>query len=117
MFPEYGRFAVAYGAALYARAGGTSTVAELTPAIEKSLAERTVANRLPPLFESEADYEAFRSATPGPMWPGGTSGTTAGDAWLGIDCGSTTTKLALLSADKELLYTYYAPTGATRCSW
>jgi len=32
----------------------------------------------------------------------------AGDAWLGIDCGSTTTKLLLLSAGGEILYTYYA---------
>ena len=31
-----------------------------------------------------------------------------GSAWLGIDCGSTTTKLALISEDCELLYTYYA---------
>ena len=34
---------------------------------------------------------------------------TSGPAYLGIDCGSTTTKLALISANRELLYTYYAP--------
>ena len=60
IFPEYGRFAVAYGAALYAReAGKATTVAELTAAIEKSLAERTIANRLPPLFANQTEYEAF----------------------------------------------------------
>ena len=30
-----------------------------------------------------------------------------GRAWLGIDSGSTTTKLVLISEDKELLYSYY----------
>ena len=31
----------------------------------------------------------------------------SGDAWLGIDAGSTTTKMALISPDGGLLYTYY----------
>ena len=33
--------------------------------------------------------------------------TYSGKAYLGIDCGSTTTKLALLSDDNELLYSFY----------
>ena len=33
----------------------------------------------------------------------------AGRAWLGIDCGSTTTKLVLISQDKKILYSYYGP--------
>ncbi|MBQ3483183.1 MAG: 2-hydroxyacyl-CoA dehydratase, partial [Clostridia bacterium] len=33
--------------------------------------------------------------------------TYEGDAYLGVDCGSTTTKLVLMSADKKILYTYY----------
>ncbi len=108
VFPEYGRFAVAYGAAVYAqRTGSATTVVELKGAIEKSLAERTVANRLPALFESRAEYDAFRARHAGADVPRRDIASYAGDAWLGIDCGSTTTKLALLSRDKELLYTYY----------
>ena len=33
--------------------------------------------------------------------------TYTGAAWLGIDAGSTTTKIALITADGGLLYTYY----------
>ena len=33
--------------------------------------------------------------------------TYEGRAYLGIDCGSTTTKMVLLSEDKEILYSYY----------
>ena len=32
----------------------------------------------------------------------------AGKAWLGVDCGSTTTKLALIAEDRSILYSYYS---------
>ena len=109
VFPEYGRFAVAFGAAMYARkAGSSTTVLRLREAIEKSLAQRTVTNRLPPLFASQAEYEEFRQRHAGADVPSRDIASYSGPAWLGIDCGSTTTKLALLSEDRELLYTYYA---------
>ena len=109
VFPEYGRFAVAFGAAMYARkAGSSTTVLRLREAIEKSLAQRTVTNRLPPLFASQAEYEEFRQRHAGADVPSRDIASYSGPAWLGIDCGSTSTKLALLSEDRELLYTYYA---------
>ena len=108
VFPEYGRFAVALGASVYAvKAGKTTTVAQLSAAIERSLAERTVSNRMPPLFASEEEYEAFCRRHAHADVERRDIGDYAGDAWLGIDCGSTTTKLVLLSANRELLYTYY----------
>ena len=108
IFPPYGRFAVALGAAVYAsRTRHTTTVAELDAAIQDSLSRRTVANRLPPLFENEEEYREFQARHAGADVPSRDIASYTGDAWLGIDCGSTTTKLVLLSADKELLYTYY----------
>ena len=109
VFPEYGRFAVAYGAAVFAqRTGKSTTVEALSRAIEESLAAKTVSNRLPPLFETEEEYEEFQNRHAGADVARRDIATYSGDAWLGIDCGSTTTKVALLSAEKELLYTYYA---------
>ena len=109
VFPEYGRFAVAMGAALYgARAGETFTMERLARQIRESVATRSEANLLPPLFETEADYQAFRQRHSAADVARREIGTYQGDAWLGIDCGSTTTKVALLGAGKELLYTYYA---------
>ena len=35
--------------------------------------------------------------------------TYEGKAWLGIDCGSTTTKLVLIDKDGAILYSYYSP--------
>ena len=109
VFPEYGRFAVALGAALYGvSSGGVYTVSSLREKLQNSVSVRDESNLLPPLFASQADYEAFRARHAAADVPTRDIGTYAGDAWLGIDCGSTTTKLALLSAGKELLYTYYA---------
>ena len=109
VFPEYGRFAVAMGAALYAQSsGGSYTLAELLNKIESSVSIRSEANLLAPLFASEADYDAFRSRHAAATVVERDLTSYRGDAWLGIDCGSTTTKLALLGKNKELLYTYYS---------
>ena len=109
VFPEYGRFAVAMGAALYAESsGGTYTMGELTEKIRNSAAVRSEANLLPPLFSSEADYAAFQKRHAAATVAAGDLSSYAGDAWLGVDCGSTTTKLALLGEDRELLYSYYS---------
>ena len=62
VFPEYGRFAVAMGAALYAEAsGGVYVMDQLREKIAGSSVARDTANLLPPLFASEKDYEAFRA--------------------------------------------------------
>ncbi len=109
VFPEYGRFAVAMGAALYAEsAGGTYTMAELRRRIEESVCVRSEENLLPPLFASQSDYEAFRARHAAATVREGDLASYTGDAWLGIDCGSTTTKAVLLGADREILYTYYS---------
>ena len=109
VFPEYGRFAVAMGAALYAEAsGGVYTMDQLQEKIAGSSATRDTASLLPPLFASEADYAAFRARHAAATVAEGDLASYAGDAWLGIDCGSTTTKAVLLGKDKELLYSYYS---------
>ena len=109
VFPEDGRFAVALGASLYAEKNATPiTLASLCSAIRDSLSQAPVISRMPPLFENEDEYRAFSErhakATVKETDPAAYSGT----ATLGIDCGSTTTKLVLLSAQNEILYSYYA---------
>ena len=109
IFPEYGRFAVALGASIYAeKAGEVTTVAALSESIRGSLGAVGVANRLPALFTDEADYIAFRARHAKANVAKRDIETYKGRAWLGIDCGSTTTKIVLLSEDKEILYSYYS---------
>ncbi len=109
VFPAYGRLAVAMGAALYGgSAGVTFAMNDLLERIRAAKTVRQEANLLPPLFAGEADYIAFRDRHSKADVARRYIGSYEGDAWLGIDCGSTTTKVALLSRDKELLYTYYS---------
>ncbi len=108
VFPEYGRLSVALGAAHYAL--GLETVTDmpsLIAGVEASTRERTEAAHTDPLFADEADYAAFCArharASVKVVYPT----DYRGDAYLGIDCGSTTTKLVLMGGDGELLYSYY----------
>ena len=108
VFPEYARFAVALGASLYAeRAGHVTDIDTLTQKIFSSLSTVGNANRMPPLFESREDYAAFRARHAKANVAQRDISTYSGKAYLGIDCGSTTTKVVLLSSDRELLYSYY----------
>ncbi len=109
IFPEDGRFAVALGASLYAEKNSRPiTKRELCERISNSLSCAPIVSRLAPLFETEQDYEAFSARHAKATVPAVDIASYTGGAWLGIDCGSTTTKLVLLSEDNEILYSYYA---------
>ena len=109
IFPEDGRFAVALGASLYAEKNSTPiTKRELCDRIRATLGATSIVSRLAPLFESEEDYQAFSNRHGKATVAEEDIHTYTGSAWLGIDCGSTTTKLVLLSEDNALLYSYYA---------
>ena len=108
VFPDNADVFVAVGAACYA--GNTAPMAfdEVLERIEHASAQKNTTNTLQPLFTSEEEYAAFQKRhnahCPPPMDADGYTG----DAYLGIDAGSTTTKLVLISPDGGLLYTYYA---------
>ncbi|AGC68133.1 CoA-substrate-specific enzyme activase [Thermoclostridium stercorarium subsp. stercorarium DSM 8532] len=108
VFPEYGRFSVALGAALFAskQQNGLS-YSELVEKLEKCSGKRQTTSYLRPLFENEESYEEFRKRHGKATVERLDINEYTGDAYLGIDCGSTTTKLVLMSADKKLLYSYY----------
>lgn len=108
VFPEYGRFAVALGAALYAgQAAEPMEIDALLEKIESAAGQRTQSGHSRPLFASKEEYEAFVRRHNAASVPTADPADYAGDAYLGIDCGSTTTKLALIDTAGRLLYTYY----------
>ena len=116
LFPEYGRHAVALGAAMCGN--GSFTCESLLERL-KNCRDIKTGRRLPPLFRDEEEYRAFRARHDRDTVRTADIGTYTGDAWLGIDCGSTTTKLTLISADREILYSYYSsnlgnPVGVVR---
>ena len=62
---------------------------------------------LPPLFETEAEYEAFRARHAAADVPRGTLETLAGPAYLGIDAGYTTLKAVVTDESGALLHSAY----------
>ena len=109
VFPDYDRFAVALGAAMLSRDGEAMDADELLAALERAGRRReNAADRLPALFQSREDYFAFTERHAKASVPETPIGSYEGDAWLGIDCGSTTTKLVLIAADRSILYQYYS---------
>ncbi|MBQ9112263.1 MAG: 2-hydroxyacyl-CoA dehydratase [Clostridia bacterium] len=108
VFPEYARFAVALGASLYAQKTGEYTdIDTLSEKILSSISTSVSANRMPPLFESREAYADFRARHSKAGVAEKDISAYSGNAYLGIDCGSTTTKLVLLSADCDILYSFY----------
>ncbi len=64
--------------------------------------------RLAPLFETSADYEAFKARHDAECVRRGSLMDYTGTAYLGIDAGSTTFKAALIGEDGALLWSHYA---------
>ncbi len=109
LFPEWGPYAVARGTALYAaKSLHHVTLDTLRADIRASLNHRAVLDTLPPLFTSEEEYRAFSERHARASVPTSDLASYTGTAWLGIDCGSTTTKLVVIGNDNSLLYTFYS---------
>ncbi len=64
-------------------------------------------SRLDPLFSSRDDYDAFCDRHSRAVVRRGDLSRTKGPCFLGIDAGSTTTKLALIDSDGQLLFSWY----------
>ena len=108
IFPDYGRLSVALGAAHYATGMDAATDMDtLIAGVEASTHEKTEAAHTRPLFADEAEYRGFcerhAKASVEVVYPYDYNG----NAYIGIDCGSTTTKLVLMGEKGELLYSYY----------
>ena len=108
VFPKDADCFVGYGAALYADKLPVKDYGEVLTAIENAVDNSHAAITMDPLFKDEADYEAFAARHAKADAPVLDPASYTGPAYLGIDAGSTTTKLCLITPDGKLLYSYYA---------
>ena len=83
-------------------------ISELITRLDKGVEMAFEIKRLPALFEDEADYKAFRERHARAVIAKKAIETYEGNCFLGIDAGSTTTKLALIGEEGELLFSFYA---------
>ena len=107
IFPEDGDCFAAIGAALCASVYDSMPFDKALKLLEESREATTTLNTAPQLFKSQEEYDEFCRRHNSSHPPVVDAAAYEGDAYLGIDAGSTTTKLALIAPDGGLLYTYY----------
>ena len=107
IFPEDGDCFAAIGAALCASDYDSMPFDKALKLLEESREATTTLNTAPQLFKSQEEYDEFCRRHNSSHPPVVDAAAYEGDAYLGIDAGSTTTKLALIAPDGGLLYTYY----------
>jgi predicted CoA-substrate-specific enzyme activase len=108
VFPDNGQYYPAIGAALFADQSEPIAFGELVSRLRDARESRSLDDRLPPLFDSREDYESFRERHARADAPRRDLAGYIGDAYLGIDAGSTTTKLVLIAPDGGVLYDFYS---------
>ena len=106
--PEEAHLLVAKGAALDSIDTQPITPDELSKKIENlKMSHDNTSKPLDPLFKDEVDYKKFKERHDKDKVERADLATYEGDCYLGIDAGSTTTKLVLIDRDGKLLYNLY----------
>ena len=108
--PEDGQLFVALGAALEARDTAEEiALQELIDRMNRDVDLRLEETEsLEPLFESEEDYRRFVEKHRTGKEVYGDLASYKGPVYLGIDAGSTTSKMVLIGEDNQILFTHYS---------
>lgn len=110
IFPENSQLFVAQGAALLSKENSNFfTVEELEKKFQR-LNEKDTSDttRLQPLFKDEEELKEFYTRHEKEKIDTIDLATYKGNAYLGIDAGSTTIKVVLISENSEILYSHYS---------
>ena len=107
--PDHSHLFAAVGAAMNAKDHAEifsldKLIADLSGGIKMKFEVK----RMQPLFKDEADYKEFTDRHDQYKVRRGNLSTYEGNVFLGIDAGSTTTKVALVGEDGSLLYSFYS---------
>ncbi len=103
----------AIGSALNAREDVSYTMEEMVGKLSSDIKMEFEVERMEPLFENEAAYSAFKERHSRHHVTTGNLASYQGNAYLGLDSGSTTTKVALVGEDGSLLYSFYSNNDGT----
>ena len=106
--PDHSHLFAAIGAAMNSDPKTTASLHDLIERLSHGIKMDFEVKRMEPLFTDEADYEEFRTRHASHDVKKGDLATYEGNCYLGIDAGSTTTKVALVGEDGSLLYRFYS---------
>lgn len=105
--PEQSHLFAAIGSALNYKEDSVTSLHQLKEKLSSDLHMEFEVARLKPLFAEKQDYEAFLARHSGHHVKTADLASYQGNCYLGIDAGSTTTKIALIGEDGSLLYSFY----------
>ncbi|MGU8451976.1 2-hydroxyglutaryl-CoA dehydratase [Clostridium perfringens] len=106
--PENAQVFVAIGSAIYSKENNKKyEYDELLNIIKENHNEISTMNVIDPLFNSEEEYNEFKERHKKAKVKVSDINNYTGDAYIGIDAGSTTTKVVLIDKEDNILYEYY----------
>ena len=106
--PENAQVFVAIGSAIYSKENNKKyEYDELLNIIKENHNEISTMNIIDPLFNSEEEYNEFKERHQKAKVKVSDINNYTGDAYIGIDAGSTTTKVVLIDKEDNILYEYY----------
>ena len=105
--PPNSHLFAAIGSGLNCSEDTTTTLRDLIQILSNKIHMDFEVERMEPLFKNEEEYQAFTERHNQHHVSTADLSTYVGNCFLGIDAGSTTTKVALVAEDGSLLYSFY----------
>ena len=105
---EHSHLFAAMGSALNAKDDVAFSMDDMVKKLSSDIKMEFEVERMEPLFANEAEYKAFQLRHEKNQVKKGDLASYRGNCYLGIDAGSTTTKVALVGEDGTLLYSFYS---------
>ncbi len=106
--PEHSHLFAATGAALNHKCENAVLISKLIDDLTTGIKMEFEIKRMDSLFSSQKEYDEFIERHNENKVATDDLSTYEGDCFLGIDAGSTTTKVALVGEDGSLLYSFYS---------
>ena len=108
VLPENSHLFAAIGSALHASPETTTSLNTMLDKLSSEIVMEFEVARMEPLFATKTEYESFTVRHSNHKVRTAKLDQYKGNCYLGIDAGSTTTKIALISEDGSLLYSFYS---------
>ncbi|HKL79757.1 MAG TPA: acyl-CoA dehydratase activase, partial [Mobilitalea sp.] len=106
--PDHSHLFAAVGAGMNANQDISTDFTELYDKLSHGIKMDFEVHRMEPLFKDQAEYDDFLKGHSVHTVKKASLSEYEGNCYLGIDAGSTTTKVALVGEDGSLLYSFYS---------
>ena len=106
--PEHSHLFAAVGSAMNYKEEVCVPVEDIIKRLQGKIKLEFEVERMEPLFKNKEEYDTFQNRHAAHKVETRSLAEYRGNCYLGIDAGSTTTKVALVGEDGKLLYSFYS---------